>query len=350
MNLILKNNILTKYIIKKFIKYFVVISIFLTLICNLIDFIEKFSRNAGTLKAISSFILLNLIPNLIDMIPVSTYLASILLIKDLEQKNEWEYCYLVGINNKKIINTLIILGITISSFSFISKEFLFLNIERNAQNFKEENLKNPKNIFSNKWFQIDNSILAHMDTLDTKSLKGTNLNIYIYDETFSLEGKIEYKNFSLDLKNNLLIGTPKEIIFNTENIGCRDNVVQKTIDFFKSTYNQINKNIISNISSHTFKKEKTFKNELSNLFNRFFSYANSFIYIIFIFSLFFIYYPLSSFRNWFAILTIYPLMIIISNLSLFLSKQLLIPFLIVIFYSITIIAGLLLSQHVKKNY
>lgn len=353
MKTLIKTKKLDSYIIKKFLKYFFLVTLLLALICNLVDFLEKFSRNFGSLKAITGFVLLNFIPNFIDLMPIGSYLASLLLIKDLDAKNEWEYTSLIGVSQKKFINLAIVLGLIISLSTFVGKEFVFLKIEKFAQTFKEENLKNNKvKLLSNKWFLIDKNSFIYVDSLNMKNLEGKSLLVFMFDENFELKEKLEYKNFSIDLAKNILQGDFEVISTHNQSKFDKKLIDEKIINFFRSIKNGTN-NVIKNLSDHAFKKnvdnDPLAKNELCNLLNRFCSYFNPLIYLIFIFTLFFMCSWTQALKKWLLIFSIYPVMIVLTNFCFFISKQLLMPLLIVYFYGIIIIIGYSLIRYAKKH-
>ena len=80
--------ILAKYLLKRFFKYLILINSILVILFNAIDFFEKFIRiKDAVITDIFHTILLNIIPSFFDTLPLSCWLATALLIKELHQQN-----------------------------------------------------------------------------------------------------------------------------------------------------------------------------------------------------------------------------------------------------------------------
>ncbi|MFH1831800.1 MAG: LptF/LptG family permease [bacterium] len=190
-----------RYFLKRYFSYFFIINILLTGVFNIIEFFEKLVRITHTdVASIAYFIALNLLPSFSDLMPISAWLATCLLIREFNQQKEWETLLLLNINYKKLAGLFLCAGLIAVGFGLVLYEQVTAPLVARAQQFKVENFKQevPTKIFK-KWYQLDGQTFCYFDMVDLSTREGLNLLVlYVFDD-FSIKKIIRAARFRLNI-------------------------------------------------------------------------------------------------------------------------------------------------------
>jgi lipopolysaccharide export LptBFGC system permease protein LptF len=191
--------IFRRYFLKWFFLYTVSIAFVLGFLLNVIEFFEKLMRTSGiSLCTILTFLGLRLLPSFFETLPVGSWLALCLMIKDFITEHEWHTMQMLGISHKILIRIVIIAGLTLTAVTLVTKELLITPLSFKAEQFKTEKLKNLQlDFIANKWLQLNNNIMCHIGSLDIAQKRGLNITVIYLSEDFSIEKTITANEFTL---------------------------------------------------------------------------------------------------------------------------------------------------------
>ncbi len=191
--------IFRRYFLKWFFLYAVSIAFILGFLLNVIEFFEKLMRTSGiSLGTILTFLALRLLPSFFDLLPVGSWLAMCLMIKDFITEHEWHTMQMLGISHKILIHMVIIAGLALAAVTLVTKELLITPLSFKAEQFKTEKLKNlQRDFIANKWLQLNNQMICHIGSLDIAQNQGHNATVIYLSEDFSIEKTLTADEFKL---------------------------------------------------------------------------------------------------------------------------------------------------------
>jgi lipopolysaccharide export LptBFGC system permease protein LptF len=337
--------VLIRYICKRFLAHFFIVSTLLALLFNFIEFFEKLMRAKHVgVGAILHFISLNFAPSLFDLMPLASWLATILLIKEFHQQNEWENFSILGITRKTIFKTILIIGTVLFAFHMVCKEKCILPLAFKSEHFKMETFKQhaTQKIVS-KWLLLDNNIFCYFSILDIDTAQGQELIILSLSPSFSIMQTIKAPIFYIDTHNQHLI-----IPHGYRYIAQENNHFPITDERLKlpSFFSQLQINIeipsITNLSKHLiFNRNflpESVKNELlATLLHTITSSLQIILYPLLTLCLLWL-FPINNPLQWALIFTPYPIVVLCTTLIDFMLAQgapallILIPYLIIMFF------------------
>ena len=191
---------LSRYIATRFFTYIFFINAGLTLLFGLIEFFEKMMRTQqATVGSILYFIVLSLVPSFFENLPIASWLATCMLIKEMHQQNEWDLIKLLNIPLKKIFFLILFCATALATAGFVGKEFVSYRTAQKAEEFKQEQFKQKKNtkIF-NQWFMLKEQTFCHFQYLDIETNKGDSISLFEVSPQFSIEKITMAKKFKID--------------------------------------------------------------------------------------------------------------------------------------------------------
>jgi len=200
--------ILAKYLLRRFFTHVFLINIGLTLLYNLIEFFEKIIRiKHTTTETTLVFITLSIIPSFFENLPISTWLASCMTLKEMHQQNEWETLHLLNVPLKKIFSLIFVAGLTLMIFNFTGKELVTHQLAQTAEQFKQEQFKqNRSTKLFNQWFVLNNKTLfCYVRYLDIDANQGNELSLFELSDTFKIEKITSAKIFMINPQTKTII-------------------------------------------------------------------------------------------------------------------------------------------------
>jgi lipopolysaccharide export LptBFGC system permease protein LptF len=320
--------IFTKYFLRRFVVYFISVNLVLAAVFNGIEFLEKLVRfNCSGTKIILKFIALNFLPTAFQLVPISIWLASILILREFCQQNEWETISLINIGYHALFDLFLVAGFIVTVASFMVNENFILQFSALTNKFKMESFKNQSaKILINKWYVIDNNLFCHFDFADLNKHIGQNLHLIFMDKNFVFKKIVNCSQFTINSKNKELeISEGKEFDIN---LG-RCNSIKNQTFFLPSFFICIRTDgetrpllgfLMELVRNWAILLKDTKREILAQILQRISIYFQMLIYPILTFSLFVLFYRHRYYRWLFAILP-YPLITLIALLDSFLHQQ-----------------------------
>ena len=159
---------LAGYIYKKIFFYTFSISTAMALMLSLIECVERSMRSGSmTLFNTVAFVTLNLIPAFLENISTCSWLATCMLLKDMNQENELQVLDIIGFEKKKLVKILLFSGLLVSLLVLGVKEWVGDGLTSKVERFRREKIKNINfNKIKNRWITADKNIKLHFDFWD----------------------------------------------------------------------------------------------------------------------------------------------------------------------------------------
>jgi lipopolysaccharide export LptBFGC system permease protein LptF len=345
---------LARYFLKRFFLSVISISSLIALLFSLVEFFEKMVRVKGVVFAtVAKFTLLNAVPTFFESLPLGTWLATCLFIKELDQQGEWEALSIVTISPKKIQNLFLLGGVILSLFSFVGKEILFHGMHNQAESFRKEQFKNhsQKTLFDS-WSQLSEKSFSHFDFLDLEKKEGTNLTILFIKENGTIKKTLKSHRFTIDTeKERILCNKSSLFTVATGEEKIETNKILPLPSFFKqltiATKNPSVAQLSVYLATGTIPSPQIKRNIMNELFKRIFPHSLLLFYPILTF-LFFLLFPYHPLYKWFLILVPYPLLTTLSIVFEGLAKSSLISLLILSPYLIALLSVIFLQRKVAS--
>lgn len=197
---------LAQYFYKRFFFNVLLINLSLTFVFNLVEFFEKMVRvkNIDT-TSILYFIALNIAPSFFENFPIGTWIASVLMIKEMQQHNEWETLQILSIRFSNIFRLFFIAGSGLVFISFLGTEIITSHVKKTAETFKQEQLKQTNKLkIYNQWFALSDKQYCHCNVIDLETNKGEGLILLDLSPNNTLHQVTTAKTFLINPKERTI--------------------------------------------------------------------------------------------------------------------------------------------------
>jgi len=199
-NAMKRMNVLTRYLTKEFIKLQLlcqVIFIFLFLMIDFVqkldDFLEKKVTDAGV---IISYFLYKIPYIMVQMIPVATLISVIVLFRLMKNNREITALKACGINIIKVSQTVIIISLFISLFTFLVSESVVPYTSSKSNEIWDIKVEkqDPTKFYGSDqiWFKTSDAIYWIKQFDSVRNIM-ENPVFHFFDENFRLSKRIEAK-------------------------------------------------------------------------------------------------------------------------------------------------------------
>jgi hypothetical protein len=151
---------------------------------NFIEFFEKLNRMQGpNFLACLTYIKLNFIPSFFENFPVTAWLATLLLIKEFTQHNEWETMTLLQIKPRVLVTLIAGISLMLAGGAYLGREQLFSSLMQKAEAHKLKALKhNNGKILLDEWFNLSPKMFCHIQEFNYQTNQGKELTIIRFDK------------------------------------------------------------------------------------------------------------------------------------------------------------------------
>ena len=347
--------VITKYFTKKFIINLLASNILITSLFSLVEFFEKIVRfKHSTVEAAINFVALNFIPCFLENLPLSSFVATLLLLKEIYQQNEWEIFHILNIKFKTIFQIIFFTSSIIATLNFFSKEVLIIKISQMAKNFKQEQFKQNNNRkFFNQWINLENKILCHFNYLDMGKNQGQDITILNFSESFELGKTILATDFEINKKEKTVF-IPKAKVINSQK-NLIKNIKNKTFHMPHLFAQLSSKDTIQSLSDlarlifieNKFISKNSYHKLMYDFFERILRHLLIIIYPLLTLILFFL-FPHARIYKFAIALTPYPISISLTTIFNSLFQILPIGILSIIPYVILIVITRITFSYVKN--
>lgn len=213
--------VLARYLIKRYVAYFCVLTFFLAIVFNLIEFFEKLMRaSQASLSKIGYFVLLNCTASFIDLMPLGAWLATVLVIRDLIIREEWEILTLLGVRRFEILKIIMTAACVVVVMSLLLDELFLRDLASKADSYRQITFKGRRvdRVFDG-WYQLDGAVFCRVGMLDFEKNVGSKLSFFYLSPTFSIKKIVQAEDFLFkDQLRNLTIIKGNTLDFYAEEI------------------------------------------------------------------------------------------------------------------------------------
>lgn len=187
------------YLQRTYLLFFFSIGIGLTMLCNLVEFLERLVYTPhASLYSILTFVGLNSVATWLTLLPITAWLGMVATIYHLTARNEWHVCDVLGITPLRIatplIRTLFLLMIGVS----IAKHIGLDRIAHTSRTYYQR-------VFSKKRHEKVHTVAAQnasaaciATSFDQAQNCGRDITIYHYDATNRLTAIDRAPSFRID--------------------------------------------------------------------------------------------------------------------------------------------------------
>ncbi len=197
--------ILTRYLLKEFIKIFLIVLAALTLVYLSIHFLEKI-RNFTEHNAAFVFVLryfLYKFPKIIaDVIPLSFLLATLFTVGKLSRNNEVIACMSAGVSVFKLTLPLLFLAAIASVILFYLNGTLIPKASRVARVIQNEKIENKPPgltlIQDRIWLKFNPRTLLSIQLVEPEKERMSGVHLYYLGRDFSFEEEIEARSLKYE--------------------------------------------------------------------------------------------------------------------------------------------------------
>ncbi len=190
-------NILDRYCLKEFLRYFAMLVISLVSLYVIVDFFERirmFFSNQATINQVLAFYLFSIPFFVWQIMPVGVLIASFATFGSLSRNNEIVAMKACGINLYRIALSVISFAILISIIAFLISEFIIPYTNQRADHIRlREILKQePMGIFKqNQLWYRGKAGIYNFKAFDARTNILQGISIYYLDDKFNLLKRID---------------------------------------------------------------------------------------------------------------------------------------------------------------
>lgn len=347
--------VLARYLLTRFFLHVTFITTTLTLLFNLIEFFEKMVRvKQATLQTVIHFISLNLAPSFFEILPLGTWLATCMILKELHQQDEWEALQLLNISNQYIFKVFLFAGLLLTTISFVGKEIITAHVAQSAEQFKQKAFKqNQQATLFNQWFTLDDKTFCHIHLLDLKTNTGEDFSLFELSDQFHLKKVFSSKICLLNPSTHTLT-FPHAVELHTDT-KKQIAVTNKTLSF-PSFFSQLRlrgqtpaffQMFHLVIFDRTILPAHIYNHLLYQFLSRLFSHLLPLLYILLTFLLF-VLFPYHRYYRWILIFMPYPFVIACTTITDFLMQTWQLGLLAVIPYATLLFLIAILLRFMQK--
>ncbi len=178
--------ILVRYLLWRFCLYWGAVSGILATLFVTIDFFSKLQRHSGEgFFRLASYFFCSFLPTFFEVLPVSIWLASLLLLRELSRRNEFEAMALAGVGSSFLIKVGLLAGLLGVLMTCCMEDYLMARLLSAAQRERRELIKGQAAwVAENRWILLKPGLIATFNRLDCVSGCGSGLALFKTDDGF----------------------------------------------------------------------------------------------------------------------------------------------------------------------
>lgn len=195
--------ILSRYILREFLKLFGLGAAALLTLSLLVEFFERiddFLEHKAELSFVIEYFLLFIPRIFIYTIPIATLIATLLTIGILSRNSELVAMRAAGISLYSVATPILVLALGLSLFSFIANETVVPQVNRRLDYVKNVKIKKkPRMAFyqQNKvWIQDSENTILNIGLIPPEGNKFYEVTLYKLDQDFRLIERIDAREIS----------------------------------------------------------------------------------------------------------------------------------------------------------
>ena len=189
---------ITRYILKEYLKIFFITLAALILVFLTIDFLErirKFSEQGAQFVWIIQYFLYRLPKIIFDISPLAILLSTLLTLGGFSKNNEITALKSCGVGLLQIATPILIFGAATSIFFYFLNGSLIPSTFKMAKTIQEVHIEKKNrggNFIQNKvWLRLDSRTIYNIELVDPDKKSMHGINIYFLGKEFSFPEEIE---------------------------------------------------------------------------------------------------------------------------------------------------------------
>lgn len=198
-------SILTKHVLREYLKLFFLTLAVLILIYHVIDLIEKtriFSRHHFSASLIVQYFLYKFPKMIFDLLPLSALLTTLVTLGTFSRDNEVTAWQSVGVSPFRLTLPLLVFGIFLSLTVYLLNGALVPLSYQRAEAIRQNKIfkKNRTVVQNQLWFQLGHQRFFHVQMIDPDQTKMEGVALYFLADDFSVSRQIEAKSLVYEKK------------------------------------------------------------------------------------------------------------------------------------------------------
>lgn len=320
--------VFVRYFLGRFIIAFFALAFVFALLLNVIEFFEKIVRvSHTTIGTITHFIILNFLPTFSHVMPLASWLATCLVIREFYTQNEWESLLLLNITYNVLFKLFIIAGFSVTFGALLFKEYLTIPLSSKAEQLRSNAFKKEiPTLITKTWYKLSDSSLCFIEFLDLHSKRGEKIVIINLNQDGNVHTITTAPYFDLHPTTKHLL-MPKKIMHDTATEISYTHKDEKLFipELFLELSLRSEPLSLKSIFQKLFFNKNSFSSHAYTMvayafFEQLTFYLQIFLFPVIIFVLFSIFINFNYFR-WIICLLIYPLFTALSGVVFFLHNK-----------------------------
>ena len=191
-------SIISRYILKEYLKIFSIVLAALVLVFLSIEFFQKMRRFAelhAEFIWIFQYFLYRLPRIIFDIVPLTILLSTLLTLGGLSKNNEIIALKSCGVGILQLATPLLLFGAAVSLFLYFLNGSLIPSSFKKARNIQEVHIEKrdaSDNFIQNKvWLRLDSRTLLNIELVDPDKKSMQGISLYYLGSDFSFPEEIE---------------------------------------------------------------------------------------------------------------------------------------------------------------
>lgn len=188
------------YVTRLFVGAWASITLLLAVLFNFIEFFEKLARvKQVSVAHILHFLGLNFLPSAFDVIPISAWLATLFVLRELTTQRSWDFLQLIGFIPRRLALLLTALTLAMAVGVGVMREAYVLQIAQAAEHFKYAHFKKQQQelIFST-WFELEDNRFCYIEELDCAHLTAKGVMLVTLTPQHTVASVMQAAHLKLD--------------------------------------------------------------------------------------------------------------------------------------------------------
>ena len=188
------------YVTRLFVRAWASITLLLAVLFNFIEFFEKLARvKQVSVSHIFHFLGLNFLPSAFDVMPISAWLATLFVLRELTTQRSWDFLQLIGFIPRKLVVLLTALTLGMAIGVGVVREAYVLEIAQRAEQFKYAFFKKQQQelIFST-WFELEDNRFCYIEELDCARFTGKGVMVVTLNQQHAVASVMQAPVVVLD--------------------------------------------------------------------------------------------------------------------------------------------------------
>ncbi len=207
------------YVARLFFGAWASITLLLAVLFNFIEFFEKLARVKNiSVGHIFQFLGLNFLPSAFDVMPVSVWLATLFVLRELTMQQSWDFLQLIGFIPYRLSLLLFLLTVGMAIGVGLLREGFVLEVAQMAEQYKYVHFKKQRQeLMFGTWFELEGNRFCYIEELDCAKSKGKgvllvtlNTEHTVTTVTHALQCTLDSVKHAVQLEHAVTVYVPEQ--------------------------------------------------------------------------------------------------------------------------------------------